>query len=309
MGRRARPLPRTRPASYMESMQARERFVLANGLQHHVVEWGDEAARDVVVLCHGFLDLAWGFAQLGPALALAGLRAVAVDFRGHGRSGRIPPGGYYYFPDYVLDLHELVPALVDGPYHLLGHSMGGTVCTMFAATHVEQIRTLSLLEGLGPPGEDDSRAPQRAKRWLASMSAARRAEAAAKLRDVDDAFRRLSARHSTAPEPFLRMLAEQSSEPHPSGEGLTWRFDPLHRTPSPLAFDPERFKHFIALIEAPTLVLEGEKGMRELVQADRLALLRQPHHHVIAGAGHMLHWTHCERVAELVIAHVRAAAV
>jgi pimeloyl-ACP methyl ester carboxylesterase len=290
-------------------MQARKRFVFANGLQHHVVEWGDQAARDVIVLCHGFLDLAWGFAQLGPALAAAGLRAVAVDFRGHGESGRVAESGYYYFPDYVLDLHELMPSLVAGPYHLLGHSMGGTVCTMFAANHVEQVRTLSLLEGLGPPGEADSKAPQRAKRWLASVAAARHAEAAPKLRDLDEALTRLRARHDAAPDAFLRLLAEKSTMPHASGNGLTWRFDPLHRTPSPLAFDPERFKHFIGLIEAPTLALEGELGFHELVQADRIALLKRPHHHVIAGAGHMLHWTHCTQVTERVLEHVRASAV
>lgn len=292
----------------MPPMQARERFVSANGLTHHVVEWGDEDAHEVIVLCHGFLDLAWGFSQLGEALAEAGVRALAVDFRGHGESGRVVPGGYYYFPDYLLDLHALLPQLLDRPFHLLGHSMGGTVCTMYAATHGERIRTLSLLEGLGPSGEDPARAPERVARWLEGVTSVRRDEGRTALSNIEEAFERLSARHPDAPAPFLRMLAEKSTCPHPSGHGLTWRFDPLHRTLSPVAFDPERFKHFVRRIDAKTLVIDGERGLRNASQAERRALLRDAHHRVIEGAGHMLHWTHCARVSELLLEHIGALA-
>lgn len=292
----------------MPPMQARERFVSANGLIHHVVEWGDERAQQVIVLCHGFLDLAWGFSQLAEALSDAGVRALAVDFRGHGESGRIVPGGYYYFPDYLLDLHEVLPQLLDGPFHLLGHSMGGTVCTMYAATHGERIRTLSLLEGLGPSGDDPARAPERLTRWLEGVGNVRRGEGQAALASVEEAFTRLSARHRDAPAPFLRMLAEKATCPHPRGEGRTWRFDPLHRTLSPIAFEPERFKHFVRRIAAPTLVVDGERGLRNESQAERRALLSDARHRVIEGAGHMLHWTHCARVSELLLEHIGARA-
>ncbi|MDB4972851.1 MAG: hypothetical protein JWN48_1192, partial [Myxococcaceae bacterium] len=41
----------------MLHIETRERFVQANGLTHHVVEWGPADADEVVVLCHGYLDL------------------------------------------------------------------------------------------------------------------------------------------------------------------------------------------------------------------------------------------------------------
>jgi pimeloyl-ACP methyl ester carboxylesterase len=285
-------------------LQPRERMLDANGLSHHVLEWGDPNANEVIVLCHGFLDHAWGFAELGAALSARGMRAIAVDFRGHGESAHIGAGGYYYFPDYVLDLHELLPQLIDGPFHLLGHSMGGTVSTLYAATHIERVRTLTLLEGLGPNAERTELAVDRMKRWLNGVAPARSSDAAARITDLDEAFARLAARHSDVPEPLLRMLAEKSTCAHPSGTGLTWRFDPLHRTHSPNAFDADRFAQFVKLIEAPTLVVEGERGFARAIHARRAELLRDARTAQVAGAGHMLHWSHCREVAELVCRHV-----
>lgn len=284
----------------------RERFVEANGLRHHVLEWGAPDSADVFVLCHGFLDLAWGFATLAPRLARAGYRVLACDFRGHGESGWVPPGGYYYFPDYVLDLHALLPQLVRAPFHLLGHSMGGTVSTLFAATHAASVRTLVLMEGLGPSGDAPERAPHRMKSWLESVPSARREPV--QLRDLDEAYARLRARHRSVGEPLLRLLAERSTSAHPSGRGLTWRFDPLHRTRSPIPFDPTRFMHFVSDIEAPTLLVYGEHGFKTADDDARRERLRSAQCVEIRGAGHMLHWTHDEEIAAHVLAHAGRSA-
>src|SRR5689334_14139214 len=133
-------------------METRERFVRANGLAHHVVEWGQPSTHTPLVLLHGFLDLAWSFDALARLLAPS-RRVIALDFRGHGETEHVGAGGYYHFPDYVLDLDELVRAvgLDASPFHLLGHSMGGTVATLFAATRTTLVRSLVLVEGLGPP--------------------------------------------------------------------------------------------------------------------------------------------------------------
>ena len=111
-----------------------ERFVRANGLRHHTLSWNDDA-EVTVVLCHGFLDHAWSFHHVAQSLAEAGLRAVAFSWRGHGETEHVGAGGYYHFPDYVLDLHELMPMLASGDVHLVGHSMGGTAASLYAATH------------------------------------------------------------------------------------------------------------------------------------------------------------------------------
>lgn len=75
------PLP---PLSLPNSM--RSRFVdHVNGLRMHVLEAGDPAD-PVIVLLHGFPELAFSWRSVMPALAAAGYHVVAPDQRGFGRT-------------------------------------------------------------------------------------------------------------------------------------------------------------------------------------------------------------------------------
>ncbi len=66
---------------------ARERTVTTNGVDLHVTEAGDAGA-PLVVLAHGFPELAYSWRHQIPALAAAGYHVVAPDQRGYGRSSR-----------------------------------------------------------------------------------------------------------------------------------------------------------------------------------------------------------------------------
>ncbi len=277
----------------------------ANGLAHHVLRWGDGDAAHTIVMCHGFLDLGWGFSRLAERLAREGYRVFAFDFRGHGESEWVGRGGYYHFVDYVLDVHALFPQLCEGPVHLLGHSMGGTVATLYAGSHPDRVRSLTLLEGYGPPVMS-LHPVERMLAWIADVEAVREKREPVRLDDLDAAYARLRARNTDVPEDFLRGLAARSTKPHPSGAGLTWRFDPLHRSRSPIGFDPERFAQFAARIDAPTLLMQGEQGMR--VGDDDARMQRYPNARraSVARAGHMLHWSHTDEVAAHLLAFLRS---
>src|SRR5262245_2914075 len=136
-----------------------ESFVGANGLSHHVLEW-NAGGSQTVVCCHGFLDLAWSWHWVAQHLAEAGLRVVAFDWRGHGETEHVGRGGYYHFADYALDLHELWPKLAPDGAHLAGHSMGGTATAYFAGVRPKGLRTLTSIEGIGPPAFE-GKAPDR----------------------------------------------------------------------------------------------------------------------------------------------------
>jgi pimeloyl-ACP methyl ester carboxylesterase len=285
-----------------DAIEPVERFLSANGLTHHVLCWNDDADTTVVLL-HGFLDQAWSFHGLAQPLAAAGLRVVALDWRGHGETDHVGAGGYYHFPDYVLDLHELMPYLASGPVHLLGHSMGGTVAALYAATHPHVARTLTLVEGLGPPDYAGT-APEKLSAWLDSMDRFRK-KGPRPMEDLADAVKRLRAQSSELPTALAYFLAEKGTKPALDGDGLVWRFDPLHRTTSPAAFSAETFREFLVRIAAPTLVVTGSRGFRTVDHQARVLASKDAREVVVEEVGHMIHWMAPEPLARLVIEHVR----
>ncbi|MBX3274835.1 MAG: alpha/beta hydrolase [Sandaracinaceae bacterium] len=277
-----------------------ERTVVANGLSHHVLVWNDAGA-PTLVCCHGFLDLAWSFAPFAEQLARAGVRVVAFDWRGHGETEHVGAGGYYHFPDYVLDLHRLMPSIApEGPAHLLGHSMGGTACTLYAATHPGALATLTLVEGLGPPSYEGDPVDKLGA-WLASMD--RHARGAPRpIADLDEAVARLSAQNGDLSEDFARVLAAKATRPE--GGALAWRFDPLHRTTSPNVFTARGFSPFLARVDVPVLVVTGSRGFRTADHAERLAALRDAREVELDDVGHMIHHGAPDRLAAHVLAHI-----
>jgi pimeloyl-ACP methyl ester carboxylesterase len=62
-----------------------ERLVETNGVQLRVIDAGERGA-PVVVLAHGFPELAYSWRHQIPALAEAGYRVLAPDQRGYGGS-------------------------------------------------------------------------------------------------------------------------------------------------------------------------------------------------------------------------------
>ena len=77
-----------------------------------------------VVLVHGVTGWHRTWWRMGPALAAAGWRAVAVDFRGHGHSPRIE--GAATVADFAADLVAVIER-IGRPAALVGHSLGAAV--------------------------------------------------------------------------------------------------------------------------------------------------------------------------------------
>jgi len=276
-----------------------ERSLEANGLKHHVLSWND-AAGTTIVLCHGFLDQAWSFQGVAAPLVEAGFRVVAFSWRGHGETEHVGRGGYYHFHDYVLDLHALMPVLASGDVHLVGHSMGGTAVSLYAATHPGVAETVTLVEGLGPPAFDGE-APDKARAWLDSMDRFWRRDEKV-LPDLADAVRRLRLANPAMPTDLAYFLAEKGTREVEGG--LAWRFDPLHRTTSPNPFDAAIFGQFLGRITAPTLVVSGARGFRTADHEARVAALPDAREIVIDDVGHMIHWLAPDALAEAILSHV-----
>jgi pimeloyl-ACP methyl ester carboxylesterase len=280
-----------------------ESFVVANGLTHHTLIWDGRApgdTRPTVLLLHGWLDLAWSFASLGEALAAAGRRAVAIDLRGHGETQWTPPGSYYHFPDYVLDVDSLAPLLAPGEAQLdlFAHSMGGTVALLYAGARPERVRRLVLAEGLGPPDMSPEILVDRTVSFLDGVARTRQTPQRP-IESLTEALTRMRVQNPELPEALGLFLAEKNTVVTPAGR--MWRFDPLHRTRSPSVFRLDQLRPFLARITAPVLAVAGERGFRLPDESARLALLRESRLVELAGAGHMMHWTHPTELAAAVV--------
>jgi pimeloyl-ACP methyl ester carboxylesterase len=283
--------------------------VPANGLELHVNVWEaspEVTARGVAVLLHGFQDVGASFDLVAPSLAAEGLRVCAPDLRGFGQSGRIAGGAYYHFPDYVFDVADLVDALSpDAPIFLVGHSMGGTIASMYAGTYPERVALLALLEGVGPPAMPDSVSPDRVRHWVEGVRKTRaRPE---KAMTFDEVMRRLSIGHPSVPADVLQKRARQLARQVSEGSDLfSWTFDPLHRTTSPISFGVGRWKAHAARITAPTLVVGGgTTGFHPEDEADRIATFATSRRIDLEGAGHMMHWTQPAELSAALVSFVR----
>ncbi|MEV6770361.1 alpha/beta hydrolase [Nocardia sp. NPDC051030] len=114
----------------------------------HIHRFGPSTGQ-VVLALHGLT----GHGKRWQALAeqhLPGVRIIAPDLRGHGRSTGVPP---WDFETIVTDLVELLRAETSEPVVLLGHSFGAGAGVHLAARHPELVRGLILLDpaiGLDP---------------------------------------------------------------------------------------------------------------------------------------------------------------
>jgi pimeloyl-ACP methyl ester carboxylesterase len=75
-------------------------------------------------------------------------RAVALEWRGHGRSGS-PADGDFSIPAIAADVQAAVDRLGIGRFVLVGHSAGGLVALQYAGDHPERVAGLLLADPAG----------------------------------------------------------------------------------------------------------------------------------------------------------------
>jgi esterase len=114
---------------------------------YHYAEYGDPSAPPLVLL-HGMPSDCSTWAGIAPELA-GRYRVVAPDQRGHGASARTAT---YSLESMREDLRQFADALGLDRFVLGGHSMGGTVATLFAERYPGRLAGLILVDSPPPDG-------------------------------------------------------------------------------------------------------------------------------------------------------------
>ena len=270
------------------------------GLSFHLLEWAPppdvDASGMTVLLLHGFADAAGSWESVAPILARAGHAVFAPDLRGYGATSWISPDGYYHFFDHVGDVDAIVDHIAAPRLALVGHSMGGTVATLWAGARPGAVTRLALLEGVGPPDSAPKDAPERATRWLDSVRGGRGRGGNKAFSSMEEAIERLATTHPEVPRDVIAQRAKWLVKEEDGR--FAWRFDPLHRTPSPVPFYAAAFRAFAQRVACPVLLVSGgETGFHPSDEAEREASYRDRRRIELAGAGHMIHWTQPEALA------------
>ena len=247
-----------------------------------------QAHNPAVIMLHGFLDTGAAFIDVAEPL-LDTWRVIIPDHRGHGQSDRIGHGGYYHFPDYILDLDGLYRGLGLEQAALVGHSMGASIACYFAGAFPERVSAMALLDGVGPPREaSPDKAPLRMRRWVDDVR--RREDHDTKGYDnLESVARSIGRLSKNADADRLRALAAEAAMLADDGRYI-WRFDPMHRTQAPMQFDLERFYAFLTRIDCPVLTLWAEESpMHSDDEAKRIEALGHVTSRVVPSTAHNLH--------------------
>jgi esterase len=110
------------------------------GVTLHVAEDGPADGPPVVFL-HGITSSGGTWNWLVPQLAER-YRVLRLDFRGHGRSGRLPDR--YDYSGYVSDAVAVCEHAAGQPAVVIGHSLGGGAAAALAQQRPELVRAIVL---------------------------------------------------------------------------------------------------------------------------------------------------------------------
>lgn len=240
-------------------------------------EWGEPGARSLVWL-HGLFGNSAEWDTVAATLA-GDHRVVVPDQRGHGVAGW---GNDYSAPRLMTDLADLVTGLELDGFDLVGHSMGGIVSLLYAASRPVGLRRLVLVD-IGPEALADAEA--RAG-FLEMLDVVGRASYGS----VEEAVSSWLSEDPLAGREETTHWARRALRQGPDGR-WSWRIDAagigefLTRAPSPGVLWSA-----VDAVEVPTLVVRGELSWAlPEKDAERLvSRLRNGSIATVAGAGHDL---------------------
>ncbi|XP_018356851.1 PREDICTED: probable serine hydrolase [Trachymyrmex septentrionalis] len=116
-------------------------------------KWWGPTDKQPIVAIHGWQDNSGTFDKL--AQLLSSVAILSIDLPGHGISSHLPLGQFYYiFWDGVLTLRRIVKYYKWNKVKLLGHSLGGAISFLYAASYPDEVEFLISLDIASPSVRD-----------------------------------------------------------------------------------------------------------------------------------------------------------
>jgi esterase len=222
-------------------VEPEDKFIIANGLSLHYLDWGNPSATPMVLL-HGLCGNAhyWDFFAQDMK---RDYHVLVLDQRGHGDSSWAETYGPR---DYVLDLEALIAELRLNNIVLIGHSMGGINTVIYAARHPDQLLQLVIVD-IGP--EIAAPGIKRMEEQRVSEP-----EAFGSEEDAIQYMKQLEPRHS---EVFVQHQVRYALK-HDEESKLTFKYDRV--LISTELRSPEWLWEYLKEVICPTMVVHGQES-------------------------------------------------
>lgn len=250
-----------------------------------------EGKTSPVIFVHGYLDNANSFSNVLPFLSE--YYCIAIDLPGHGLSAHRPTDTAYNLIDYVYDIYRLMLANKWEEISLVGHSLGGIICTIFAATFPEHVKQIITIESFGPLTEPEFTTTQQLRQSMISRQLVdkpiKQPESMASI--VAARLRVSDIRAEHAQIILSRNTYEVDSK-------LYWRTDKSLRTKSSIRLTPNQAMDIIENVQCSYHVVLGSHGFSKVKQLfkNRKNVFKQLNSVQVEG-GHHVHMEAPEAVA------------
>jgi len=260
------------------------------------LSWNASAQVKALAL-HGWLDNAASFSRIAPLMQSTSL--CAIDMAGQGKSDFRSPDSTYDLDSELHDLYALSKLFSDGPINLVGHSRGAIVCALFAAIVPEKVNRMVLIDSIEPFPHQLKDLPNSLAESLRTNASLRRRSATA-YASREEAVMARSQSMVPVSQQSAELFAERNLHKHDGG--WAWSSDQRLKATSAYRITMEMREDFFSRIQAPTLVIEPEKGLLKLDSrfANAGAAIPDLTRKTVPGSHHC-HMDDCpELVAELI---------
>lgn len=256
---------------------------------------------EAIVLLHGFPETAAAWDGVVPALVEAGYRTLAPNQRGYSPGAR-PTGRRSYVASVLVgDVLALADAAGVERFHLVGHDFGAVVAWTLAASHPERLLSLTAVS-VGHPRafvHAMTRSTQPLRSWYMLAVQVPALPERVLLADGGRVLRTMLVRAGLADDVAARFV-EHMRQPGALRAALDW-----YRALPLAASEPA------GRVAVPTLYVWGEKDgyVTPTAAYDTGRHVTGPYRfEVLEGATHWVPEQEADRLAPLVLAHVRAHA-